>query len=70
VGKAPFYHIRREETKKRIINAEKTVISYPSHLSEHAVSFIDNLIKKDPNDRLNAEILLEHPFLKNVETNC
>jgi serine/threonine protein kinase len=58
VGKAPFYHIRREETKKRIINAEKTIINYPSYLSENARSFIDSLIKKDPNQRLNSEIIL------------
>ena len=29
---------------------------------------IDNLIKKDPKDRISSDQILEHPFLKNAHT--
>jgi serine/threonine protein kinase len=41
-------------------------LEYPEGISKNATSFIDNLIKKDPKDRMSSDQILEHPFLKNV----
>lgn len=54
-GKAPFYHISRKETMKRIMNVESTAITYPENMSENAKSFIENLIKRKPEERMSAE---------------
>jgi serine/threonine protein kinase len=35
-------------------------------MSAEARSFIDKLLKKNPEERLKSEDLLEHPFLKNA----
>lgn len=62
-GKAPFYHISRKETMKRIMNVESNAITYPETMSENAKSFIENLIKRKPEERMTAEHVLKHPFL-------
>lgn len=62
-GKAPFYHISRKETMKRIMNVESTAITYPETMSENAKSFIENLIKRKPEERMTAECVLKHAFL-------
>jgi serine/threonine protein kinase len=54
VGKAPFYHISRKETVKKIINVESAAIEFPASMSNEAVSFIDNLIRKNPLERSSA----------------
>lgn len=48
-GKAPFYHLSRKETMKKILNVESESIVYPESMSTQAVDFIDKLIRKDPN---------------------
>lgn len=35
-------------------------------MSKIAISFIDNLVKKNPKDRMSSDIILKHPFLKNA----
>jgi serine/threonine protein kinase len=45
---------------------ENTAIEYPSHLSKSAVSFIDNLLKKNPAERMTEQETLNHPFLLQV----
>lgn len=47
---------------------EKTVIEFPDYLSKNAISFIEGLIKKDPQDRISSDLILDHPFLKNAQT--
>lgn len=63
VGKAPFYHISRKETISKIKNANPALLEFPSNLSTQAVDFIKRLLNKDPEMRMSAEMLLEHPFL-------
>lgn len=46
---------------------ENSQIEYPETMSKNAVSFIDSLIRKNPKERMSSELILEHPFLKNVE---
>lgn len=48
------------------MQVEKTNIDYPDNLSYNAKSFIENLIKKNPKERISSQLILEHPFLKNV----
>ena len=43
------------------------MIEYPEHISKNAVSFIDNLIRKNPKQRMSSDVILEHPFLKNAD---
>ena len=62
-GKAPFYHMSRKETIKNIIAVEEKVVTYPPTMSKQAVSFIEQLIRKDPQDRMKASEALKHPFL-------
>ena len=66
-GKAPFYHLSRKETMKKILNVESESIVYPESMSAQAVDFIDRLIRKDPNERMKAGEALKHPFLRNAE---
>lgn len=66
VGKAPFYHISRKETMKKILNVQNENIVYPESMSEIAKDFIENLVKKNPLERLKAESALDHPFLRNA----
>lgn len=66
-GKAPFYHISRKETMKKILNVEIESINYPESMSKYAVDFIEKLIRKDPEQRMKSSEALKHPFLKNIE---
>ena len=38
-------------------------MTYPPTMSRHAVSFIEQLIRKDPHERMKAAEALKHPFL-------
>lgn len=49
---------------KKILNVENTQIEYPDYISQTAISFIDNLVKKDPKERMTSDVILDHPFLK------
>lgn len=49
-----------------LIQVEKTTLEYPDKISYNAKSFIENLIKKDPKERISSQLILDHPFLKNV----
>lgn len=44
------------------------MIEFPDYLSKNAISFIEGLIKKDPQDRISSDLILDHPFLKNAQT--
>lgn len=65
-GKAPFYHLSRKETMKKILNVQTEAIVFPETMSREAIDFIEKLIRKDPNQRMNASDSLKHPFLRNV----
>lgn len=68
VGKAPFYHISRKETMKKIMNADTGSLEFPEGLSDKAVSFIGSLLKKQPELRLTIDAVLKHPFLAQVQS--
>lgn len=54
MGKAPFYHLSRKETMKRILNVENTTLEYSKNISKEAISFIQSLIRRDPHERLSS----------------
>jgi aurora kinase len=62
-GKAPFYHLSRKETIKKILSVETHTIPYPEDMPPHAVDFIQRLVRKDPSLRMKAAEALRHPFL-------
>jgi serine/threonine protein kinase len=68
VGKAPFYHISRKETMKKIMNVDSDQLQFPENISSSAVSFIQNLLKKQPEERMTADALLRHPYLAQLKT--
>lgn len=51
----------------KIMNVDKDKISYPENVSLKARDFIESLIRKNPEERLKAKKLLDHPFLKQYE---
>ena len=63
MGQAPFYHISRKETMKKIINADTNELQFSKKVSQNAVDFIQGLLKKDPKERLNLEQVSAHIFL-------
>lgn len=67
VGKAPFYHLSRKETIKKILNVESTAVIFPETMSKVAVAFIEKLLKKNPLERLTAADALKHSFLLTSE---
>jgi serine/threonine protein kinase len=48
------------------LKVESEPIVYPADLPKDAVDFIDKLLKKDPEERIKNEELLQHPFLAKV----
>jgi len=50
-----------------LIQVESTVIDFPSHLSKNAISFIESLLKKNPEERMTGQDILRHPFLAQVK---
>lgn len=66
VGIPPFYSTNRDQMFKNILNHEP---DYPSNLSDDAIDMIDNLLQKDPNDRLgscelDAEVIMNHKWFE------
>ena len=70
VGKAPFYHISRKETMKKIINVKSLFIKtdssdicLPGNIPIETQDFITRLLKKNPEERMSAEEALSHPLI-------
>jgi|JI6StandDraft_1071083.scaffolds.fasta_scaffold1224723_1 aurora kinase len=63
-GRPPFYHLSRQETFRKIEEADP---SYPSYFSLQAKDFIGKLLKKVPEERMSSVDALLHPFLANAE---
>lgn len=66
-GKAPFYHLSRKETMRKIINCEQESVTYPETMSQQAIDFIERLIRKNPEERMKASDALKHKFLLQIE---
>ena len=66
-GKAPFYHISRKETMRKIVNCELEAIKYPPNMSIEAIDFIEKLVRKNPEERMKASEALNHNFLNTIE---
>ena len=53
VGKAPFYHISRKETMRKIKSVDEESLKFPEGLEETARDFIRKLLRKNPEERMN-----------------
>jgi polo-like kinase 4 len=59
-GKTPFYNISRKETMNKIVNVN---YEYPPEITSKSKSFIDRILKKNPNDRIDIDQVLKDRFL-------
>jgi Ca2+-binding EF-hand superfamily protein len=65
-GVLPFDDENNNKEIARKTVYEKTPF-YPSlwnDVSKEAIDFVDKLLQKDPNDRMNMDALFEHPWMK------
>ncbi|KAK3930879.1 Serine/threonine-protein kinase PLK4 [Frankliniella fusca] len=62
VGHPPFDTDAVKSTLTRVVMADYKM---PSHLSPEAQDLIDQLLKKNPGDRIKLHAILKHPFLSN-----
>lgn len=60
VGKPPFESATTAETYQKI---SKVDLRFPSYISPPAKDIISKLLKKNPNDRLTLQGILEHPWV-------
>lgn len=61
VGTPPFDTQAVKSTLTRVVMANYKL---PNHLSAEAKDLINNLLQKNPKDRIKLEQILEHPFIK------
>ena len=66
-NRVPFEHKERKITMQKILNVDRDKISFPENISDKAKDFVESLIRKNPEERLKAYKLLDHPFLKQYE---
>lgn len=66
VGRAPFYHISRKETIRKIVSVEWGQEQEPQGVSKEAKAFIEGLLRKRAEERMGPETVLKHPFLQRV----
>jgi serine/threonine protein kinase len=45
------------------IITKKAAIEFPSTMSKGAISFIEKLVRKKPEERMNGDNISKHPFL-------
>ncbi|KAK4877260.1 hypothetical protein RN001_009766 [Aquatica leii] len=60
VGKPPFESKTYDETYRKI---SKALVTFPSFVSDGAKDLIRNLLVVNPNDRLNLDGILNHPWI-------
>ncbi|CAG7709739.1 unnamed protein product [Allacma fusca] len=67
VGKAPFdAEDGIKSTLTRVVMAE---VKYPPYLSIEARDLIKSLLRKNPNERIKLQAILEHPFMRKFRQN-
>ena len=69
-GRFPFYHDDRRLLKISIINNQPVYrAKVLNNVSDEAINFMQNLLIKDPNKRMNIEQALEHKWFKKLNKN-
>lgn len=61
-GKPPFEHYDKNITFKKIASID---LKFPSFVNNDAKDLVIKLLKKDPNERLSLNDVLNHPWLVN-----
>ncbi|KAF2883047.1 hypothetical protein ILUMI_23124 [Ignelater luminosus] len=64
VGKPPFESNTYDETYRKI---SKAIIKFPTHVSEGAQDLIKKLLVVNPNDRLDLDGVLNHPWILSLK---
>jgi len=60
VGRPPFDTDAVQSTLNKVVHSDYTM---PTHLSYEARDLIDNLLRKNPHERISLEQVLRHPFM-------
>lgn len=61
VGRPPFDTAGVKSTLTKVVMSNYTL---PSHISQEARDLIDQLLKKNPAERMRLEQVLQHPFMR------
>lgn len=64
VGKPPFESNTYDETYRKI---SKAIVKFPTHVSEGAQDLIKKLLVVNPNDRLDLDGVLNHPWILSLK---
>ncbi|XP_011208074.2 serine/threonine-protein kinase PLK4 [Bactrocera dorsalis] len=67
VGHPPFDTDAVQSTLNKVVKSDFQI---PQHLSYDAQDLIERLLKKDPNERITLEQVLQHPFMLRHEQGC
>ncbi|XP_028894049.2 serine/threonine-protein kinase PLK4 [Zeugodacus cucurbitae] len=67
VGHPPFDTDAVQSTLNKVVKSDFQI---PQHLSYDAQDLIERLLKKNPNERITLEQVLQHPFMLRHEPSC
>lgn len=67
VGHPPFDTDAIQSTLNKVVKSDFQI---PQHLAYDAQDLIERLLKKDPNERITLEQVLQHPFMLRHEQGC
>ncbi|XP_067612634.1 serine/threonine-protein kinase PLK4 [Eurosta solidaginis] len=67
VGHPPFDTDAVQSTLNKVVKSD---FAMPQHLSYDAKDLIERLLKKNPNERISLEQVLQHPFMLRHEERC
>ena len=59
-GKPPFESETNQDTYKRIVNID---LRFPGHVSANARDLVIRLLRKNPDQRMDLEDVLKHPWI-------
>jgi len=63
----PHFRIKPMTALFKIVQAPAPTLSFPQRWSKEFNDFISKCLNKDPDKRLSAKELLEHPFIRNAK---
>ena len=66
-GKPPYFDLNQFSAMTKIVNYEMPPL--PDSISDELKDFLTKCFNKDPFSRLDAKILLKHPWLKKYDKN-
>lgn len=67
IGSPPFDTPGVKSTLTKVVMSNYTL---PSYLSAEAKDLINNLLQKNPKDRIKLDQIMEHPYIKRGRVSC